>query len=1053
MSHLIKTLFCLFIGFQCITCSKPSLNTGRDTIYLSSRTVDVEKLKKKENNEWNQFLVDSKEKSIFIIHCHPKVTLKECRSVLLLAGGIKSPSYVHKRSFRFSSTREKVNKLLKEYPGVFDVFMDIEPGDRISQSFNHVKPSNVSLSSRGMMLDKNPGRMKKNKQNEKKQREIRHIKVLTAWIPDMDILNKVFNGMKWTIDSKKNGKMIITVYISNSVDQESIIDYISKYPFVELIEPESNPRLHNIASKGVMFPNYVENDVFSLPYRGMGEVIGIADTGLDMYHDAFSDSRGSPDLWTLEKRLNVDNWDTPKMTTTGIMDHRKIKAYGRVEYRDMYGSIATDFKAYKGCHGTHVCGSAAGKVETGESPYDSIAKDAKLVFMDMSKAGSNELFVPPLNDVLLPWFYDTNGVRIVSFSWGIDNLNYDSWAQAIDKFIWEHKDMVVLIAVGNDGMEWPVSSPAIAKNILGVGACTNGINYFLDGESLFDRHDVLSKREFYDSHSVAGFSSTGPTIDGRIKPDILAPGSGVKSANAGTKSSQHTMHGTSMATPLLASVVALLRQYVRERFLLNRPPECLIRSMIIAASTKTASEVEISVNEAKTGYVLREVNNNPNHFTTRQGAGVVNLGENIIKQLEKNNALIRSSENPGFMEEDVGQIFMFKVSKPLDALKIVYAWTDPPGDLLANTYVLVNDITLTLTTSANKVYYAVDIANMGNEELQNQQGGDFLNNIRGILIYNVPAGEYFLEFRTRRLVEEKQPYSFVVVTYPTAEAENVISTTFLHPLEAVCASSETKPCNIRNGAGTYKCNKLGYYETRCTIDACEDGYSIVDEENQRCDVCNDKMLELCPDSLILYKSCNSETGLWNENDCQEAEHSVLGWKYTVTQMFLELVNKHQNGEYKYNQVVKMDIMKTDSTYYNIINTPFLEIFVGNAQILVRSEVYNTNVLLNVEWTNYTSSIASVEYGDNYYFVSEEQGPGGKRTRVMSTDYEITLFLYIPNPTLEISLTNSVSMHQGFCTKDRFFQVNTLDSIAKGIIVPLDESSVISTQKCVLYMNK
>lgn len=57
---------------------------------------------------------------------------------------------------------------------------------------------------------------------------------------------------------------------------------------------------------------------------------------------------------------------------------------------------------------------------------------------------------------------------------------------------------------------------------------------------------------------ISGFSSHGPTRDGRIKPDLSAPGEIINSARAGTTNGYTMMAGTSMATPHVAGAVALL---------------------------------------------------------------------------------------------------------------------------------------------------------------------------------------------------------------------------------------------------------------------------------------------------------------------------------------------------------------------------------------------------------------------------------------------------------------------------------------------------------------
>jgi serine protease AprX len=61
-----------------------------------------------------------------------------------------------------------------------------------------------------------------------------------------------------------------------------------------------------------------------------------------------------------------------------------------------------------------------------------------------------------------------------------------------------------------------------------------------------------------DTDAMAPFSSLGPTADGRAKPDIAAPGVQINSCEAGTTNGFVAFDGTSMATPHVAGVSALM---------------------------------------------------------------------------------------------------------------------------------------------------------------------------------------------------------------------------------------------------------------------------------------------------------------------------------------------------------------------------------------------------------------------------------------------------------------------------------------------------------------
>src|SRR5690606_31361767 len=106
-----------------------------------------------------------------------------------------------------------------------------------------------------------------------------------------------------------------------------------------------------------------------------------------------------------------------------------------------------------------------------------------------------------------------------------------------------------LYAAGNAGPSTQtVGSPGTAKNVLTVGATENY------------RPDIDTQSD--NPNTVANFSSRGPTADGRIKPDVVAPGTWILSMRAsqapdnsfwGTFNSDYAfMGGTSMATPLTA---------------------------------------------------------------------------------------------------------------------------------------------------------------------------------------------------------------------------------------------------------------------------------------------------------------------------------------------------------------------------------------------------------------------------------------------------------------------------------------------------------------------
>ena len=438
----------------------------------------------------------------------------------------------------------------------------------------------------------------------------------------------------------------------------------------------------------------------------------------------------------------------------GLYESGNLSLSSRVAYNRLEGT-ANIGSTISGCdgHGNLNSHIIAGYSDSTGFPFtDVIGFQYGLGVCPFVKVGSSVIFDPGFTSPdyanLQSRAYD-DGARISGNSWGASvGGAYDADSQTYDALVRDaqpagtahatpgNQEMTIVFAAGNDGPgASTVGSPGTGKNIICVGA-GEGVQAFggSDGSGVSDS-------EADNANDIIDFSSRGPCGDGRIKPDICAPGTHISGGVGQTGSPASTgtaigcydasgvsggvghtpffppgqefytaSSGTSHSTPAIAGCCALVRQYFINSSL---PPPS-------PAMTKA-----FLMNSAR--YMTGAFANNTLPSNS-QGIGAANLGmafDGISRVLRD------QSKADKFTASGQVRTFTGTISNTNEPFRVTLAWTDAPGSTFGNAY--NNDLDLTVTvdgdTYKGNVFSGASSVTGGS--------ADFRNNVESVF---VPAG-------------------------------------------------------------------------------------------------------------------------------------------------------------------------------------------------------------------------------------------------------------------------------------------------------------------------
>ena len=525
-------------------------------------------------------------------------------------------------------------------------------------------------------------------------------KILLFEESDISLVEKEIERMGFKIidvsESKWNKILMVKGYTQ-------YLDRLSSIKWVRWIEPYRVPVLHNNECQWVLQTWEEEKRrIWDKGLTGEEVIVSTSDSGIYTDHNMFRDPE-----------IPIETWgDYP--------EHRKIIAYKQGSSQATFGDAAGS--SY---HGTHTGGTIAGNDEYvgGDAPYDGMAKDAKMYFVDIGRGGSRVYPPADLNDLyIMPYEGNEAGRAVlISNSWGWSSFagGYNIEAYQTDQFMWNHKDFLVFFSAGNDDPK--VTPPGTAKNIVTVGATYNGSN----------------------ADMVTGFSDPGPTNDGRIKPTVVAPGI-LTSAYGGAPDNYLSMPGTSMSSPAAAGAVALIYEYLHEGWYPGGVPdkeESINPSAALLKAMAIASTVPLS------SYYLTPSN--------KGGWGRVCL-DSVLYFPDDKRKLFIEDDTLGINTGDE-RSFEIEVSSLLP-LKIVLVWTDYPPELSASKQ-LVNDLDLEVTSPSGAVYYGNNFKNGYSVEGEEP---DQVNVEEVVWIEYPEEGRWIINVKGKNVPFGPQPFALVV---------------------------------------------------------------------------------------------------------------------------------------------------------------------------------------------------------------------------------------------------------------------------------------------------